>query len=1294
MKTKLLLLFLFFSIFNLYPSSTDKKFYNINVMHGVSLREMASVCKDKDGFIWASSKTGVIRVSDRNYKIYHLPFKSSNIINVRLSCENGMLIAFTNNGQIFRYNKLYDRFDFFMDLRKELDDHFISIDYIIIDKDGSFWMNTSAGFCHYDKKRLKRMNRNKLSVKCIRRFDSENIFVAQQENIYLMNTSTFKLKELFKYGRKLNVSSIFFDKKKRVIWLGTSTDGLFYYDMATKKLKSVEEFPKQPVTVITESPDATLLIGVDGKGMLEMNKESKSILKIFREDVDNPYSLRGNGVYDIFCDNNRRVWVVTYSGGLSYLEWNSTLINHISHQINNSNSLGNNDVNNIIEDSKGDIWFATNNGIYRWRVATDRWDSYYKNKENQAQVFQTLCEDDENRIWAGTYSSGFYVLDRESGRELAQYPNSQTPNLASCKFVMNLYKDSDGDIWIGGVTNLISYSKSKKEFRVYSQQPMRSFMEFAPGKILLGCTYSLILLDKASGHITYLAECLAQDIIVRGDDIWVATAGDGLLHYNYKTKKANRITMEAGLPSNFVNSLTYDNGYIWLGTENGLCKYNPNDNSVKSFYNNMAFVGTSFNNTAVCKLRNGELIWGTNNGAIMFNPNKLGKSLIKGKIFYENITIAGNSIRENKKLLNGIPVNEQTDLSFKSDQNTISLDLLALGVSSGEVKFSWKMDGLDTKYSNPSNQHIITYTNIPNGSYKLMIKMYNNSLSQVISERELNITVIPLFWQTWWFRLISIIIFAGIAIFLFRLYIIRLKQIHNEDKIRFFTNTAHDLRTSITLINAPIQELNKEEGLSGKGHYYLTLAVEQAERLSNVATQLLDFQKVDAGKGQLFPVMVDIVSLIFRRKTMFYSTAMKKNITINFSSNREEYFTAVDKLKIEKVIDNLLSNAIKYSFDDSTIDINIECTDYSWKMEVTDNGLGISENAQKRLFKEFYRGDNSINSHMVGSGIGLLLVKNYVIMHEGTVSLRSKENEGSKFTITIPYKEVSEKEVANSTDFSDVFSEKIFTKSAEPIKQDAGLKRTKSILIVDDNYDLRQFLKYSLEDEYRILDAENGLTAWELIKSESPDIIVSDVMMPEMDGFELCKLIKSTFETSHIPVILLTSLCERSNQLEGLGLGAEDYVTKPFDVLLLKQRIETIIRNRDIVRSKAIELVKSDADEEEKILPNQLNDNFVKMAVDVIKENINNIDFDKDSFAKEMNVSPSLLYKKLKSLTGQSPTDFIKDIRMKHAMDLLKSNRYSITEVSEMCGYSSISYFSTVFKKNYGKSPTEVLPTE
>lgn len=1287
MKSRLTLLFLFILSLNLY--SSDVKFYNINTMYGISMREMASVCKDNNGFIWASSKTGVLRITKSDYRIYPLPYKTANILTVRLVCNDSSLIAYTNNGQMFRYNELYDRFDLFLDIRESVNNDFLSVSKIAIDNEQTLWVSTSLGLCKYKNGVFEQISKDGFEVYSIALYDETHFLIATQKSIDLLDIHTLERKLVHKIDNGLLINNLFYDKSMNILWIGTSTDGLFYFDME-KKLLSVfpnKEFPKQPILAIEESSDSTLLVGIDGQGVWELDKNRKTVLNVFKDDVDNPLSLRGDGVYDIFCEDGERVWVATYSGGLSFYDRKSPLIKQIAHQINNKNSLGNNNVNKILEDSKGDIWFATDNGISRWRVATNTWDTYFQNKQEQAQVFLALCEDDEGNIWAGSYSSGFYILDRNTGKELAHYPQHASELGFKGRFIMDIYKDSEGDIWIGGIQDVICYLTKEKRFRVYDTQPMRSFAEYSPGKMLLACTYCVILLDKKTEEISFLAGCLAQDMLVLGSDIWTATSGDGLLHYNHETRKIQNIKSESGLPSNYVNSVMYDNGYLWLGTENGLCRYNPADSTVYTYYSTLGVSNTSFNINAACKLNNGELMLGTNSGAVMFDPGKLYQTQLKGRIFFQNINISGRSVRERPELLHGLPVDKQTSISFKYDQNTLMVEILPIGASSKEIKFSWKMEGLDAEWSRPSNQQIITYTNIPNGDFHLKIRMYDNSLAHIINERTLDIHVIPLYWQTWWFRLIVSIICISIAFFILNFYINRLKQRHAEDKIRFFTNTAHDLRTSITLINAPIQELNREKELSEKGTYYLNLAAEQSERLSNVATQLLDFQKVDMGKGQLFLVMVDIVNLVYRRQTMFRSTAGKKNVVLEFSSNQESYLSAVDELKIEKVVDNLISNAIKYSHTGGTVELTLNCDKEHWSLEVKDYGLGISDNAQKKLFKEFYRGDNKVNSRMVGSGIGLLLVKNYVMMHGGKVFLNSKEEEGSSFKTTIPFKEVVE-----TTSDKNRKAENIVLTDKQPvtIKEDESSDKKKSILIVDDNKDLRNFLKSSFEEEYKVWGANDGVEAWELLQKESPDLIISDVMMPNMDGFELCKLIKSTFETSHIPVILLTSLCDKSDQLEGLGLGAEDYITKPFDVSLLEQRIKSLVRNREIVREKALKLIRREDNKEQTILSNELNDRFVKKAVEVVHNNILNSEFDKENFAMEMHVSSSLLYKKIKALTGQSPSDFMKSIRLNHALELLQSHQHTITEVSELCGFSSISYFSTVFKKHFGKSPTEV----
>jgi signal transduction histidine kinase len=415
-------------------------------------------------------------------------------------------------------------------------------------------------------------------------------------------------------------------------------------------------------------------------------------------------------------------------------------------------------------------------------------------------------------------------------------------------------------------------------------------------------------------------------------------------------------------------------------------------------------------------LKNGQLAWGTNNGAIFFAPESIREISSNGKIFFQDLTISGRSIRETPSFKLKTPVDSLQNINLNYSQNTISLELISIGMQSGS-KFSWKLDGFDKDWTSPSGNRIVTYTNIPSGEFEFKIKLYDNSLSNVVAERSIAIKLIPPFWRTGWFWILIILILSGIMFLSLLYYINTLKQEHTEEKVRFFTNTAHDIRTSLTLIKAPVEELSKEKNLTESGKYYLNLAIEQARQLTSVVTQLMDFQKVDIGKDHLMLSMTDVVKLVSTRKITLASYAKSKNIELGFVSDRESYLTAVDESKTEKIIDNLISNAIKYSPENSLIQIELKCDDKKWVFQVKDKGIGISRRAQRQLFKEFYRGDNAINSKVVGSGIGLLLVRNYVTMHGGKISCTSQENVGSTFQVIIPSKTISSHCLLNKSNF-------------------------------------------------------------------------------------------------------------------------------------------------------------------------------------------------------------------------------------------------------------------------------------
>ena len=1279
--------------------SANVQFHDMNKKFGISLRETNEIIKDNYGFIWVSSKMGILRLAEDDYHIYKLPYETADVIGVKLAYnhKNSVLFAYTNNGQIFKYNTIYDRFDLLANLGKMMSNQFLSVNKMLVDDNNVVWLGTSAGLYRYADGKLSQVGKYDTNIRALEWSERDRLFVAYQNKITLLDTND-EGTEPFCEGIPdyIIISKLYYDKKSHRLWVGTLSSGLFYLTSGNTFLSShkVAGLPKQPILAIKANSDSTVLLGIDGQGIWELDKKNDQILNIYKQDSDNPLSLNGNGVYDIYCDDSRRrVWVCTYSGGVSYFEEATPQVARVEHMINNHNSLVDNDVNCIVEDGDRNIWFGTNNGISRWDTKDNRWSSYYKNEKKQAQVFLSLSEDNQGRIWAGTYSSGVYVLDSRNGQELAHYFKGNKNSKISVDYVFSIFKDSQGDIWIGGVQgDLICYSGKEDKVRSYPNYPVDVIKELSPNKILLGCTYGLLLLDKRTGETTKLVDgFLIYDILVKDNIIWLCTSGDGLAWYDIKTHKSGKFTTETGLPSNFVNSITYANGFLWLGTENGLCRFDPNDHSVLVYPTRVALSHVSFNRDANYLLRDGRLIWGTNRGAVIFNPKSIHRVSPKGKIYYQDLLISGRSIRNIPTFELKSPLDSLKSITLKYTQNTLALNLLSIGTSVTDSKFSWKLEGLDSHWSTPSGNHTLTYANIPSGDFDLKIRMYDSSMSHLIDERSIVLHMIPPFWQLGWFRFLIFLFVMGIAIIAFAYYIDRLKKRHSEEKIRFFTNTVHDIRTSLTLINAPIEELNKESNLSKLGRYYLNLATEQAGRLSSVVTQLMDFQKVDVGMEQINLAMLDVVELLRNRIQMFESLAKTKDIHLVFDTNQASCQTALDEALIERVFDNLISNAIKYSHPMSQVDINLRCQDAKWILEVKDQGIGISKKAQRHLFKEFYRAENAVNSKIVGSGIGLLLVKNYVNMHDGDILCSSQENAGTTFQITIPRKEISpEEEFMSKNEESKMPNPPLDIEEVRPGEStiEVPLKKMR-ILVVEDNDDLRGFLKNAFEEQFGVDDAHDGSEAWSVIQKKMPDLVVSDIMMPNMDGFELCEKMKSTYETSHIPIILLTSMSAKAQKLHGFGLGADDYLTKPFDVSVLIQKIKSIVQNRNVVRERALKLIRSD--EQESILTNELNDKFVRQMLEVVRANISNTEFNKDEFASAMNVSSSLLYKKIKSLTDQSPTDFVKAVRLDHALELLQEGRHTVTEISELCGFSSVGYFSTVFKKHFGKSPTDLL---
>ncbi|WP_291856921.1 two-component regulator propeller domain-containing protein [Marinilabilia sp.] len=1287
-KTYIFSLFLWCSII---AEANDYSFYNINEIYGTSIRGANSVCEDECGFIWVSSKAGIYRFTEDDKRQYHLPYITPNVLSVKLLYRNYHLYAYTNNGQFFEYNSLSDKFEFILDLRVLLENDYLVVSDVLVSDDYKFYIAATYGLYHYSEENgIKRINESDQKEHFLEWYNEKYFFWGHSENLYLVNAHSGKTELLSSIGNKepLQILELYFDKESENLWIGTVTGDAFYYDTRFDRLVPVkpEGFPGQPLMAIEANTDSTIMLGFDGQGLWEFDKKGTRVLNKYREDQDNPGSLAGNGVYDIFKDSKNRVWVCTFTGGVSFFKQTINPVRIIRHRVNTVNSLVNNVVNDVFEDSKKNIWFATNNGISKWNVKKDKWVSFFSSPPGDPRAFLSIFEDSRGRMWAGTWGGGVKVFDPESGNERLRSKDFGD-------FIFDANQDSDGYMWIGGIVEDIArYDIETDELKKYEKQPVYKIGESSENEMLFGCPYGLISLNKEGGSIEILMPgYIIHDFLVLDGIVWCATSGRGLVSYDIEDEAIEEYDMNNGLPSNFVNSICRDDNSFWLGTENGLCQFFPKTKKVVSYSSNLSLSNNSFNHDAASVLTTGELILGTNQGAVMFYPEDIKDLEIVGKIYFQDIIVSGCTIRDSAVYDLRVPVDSLNLVELAHHRNTLTIELLPVGASVPKTKFSWKLEGVNEDWSKPTSNRFLTFVNLSGGEYELKIRMLSNSLSQVIDERNLTIVIKPAFWNTWWFYLLFSLFIIGILYFVFRYHINLIQQLHSKEKIRFFTNTAHELRTSLTLISGPFEKIEKEYGHFKQGKYYIDLANEQIKGLLNISSQLLDFQKIDEGKAQMNFNMVDVVQLAEQRIMMFESYAQQKGVTLFFNSAETGLFSGLDINKIEKVIDNLLSNAIKYSIENGKVQVELWKNKKSWFLSVQDEGIGISTAGQKQLFKEFYRSPNAVNSSVVGSGIGLLMVKNYSEMHGGKVRFESQENVGSTFTLEIPLRNVG-----NSYKNCDVTNESpqtIGINSNSVVDdlpgKDQEIGRKMSILIVEDNERLKSFLEVSLRDEFNVCTASDGQMALDIVHRKTPDMVVSDILMPGMDGFELCEKMKSNSETAHIPVVLLTALEGKALQLKGLGLGADAYLTKPFDLRLLEGRIKSIISNRKVVIDRSLKLI--DCDRETSLFENKLNERFVKRALEVVESNMSNLKFGKEEFSSEMSVSPSLLYKKVKSLTGQSPSDFIRAVRLNYTLKLLQTGGYTVTEVSEKAGFSSVGYFSTAFKKFYGKSPKDII---
>lgn len=1267
----------------------------LDVEKGLSGRQTFNVVQDRKGFIWISTYAGIDRYDGATIKKYPIDmlYKNRIVRKIRVILDReSNLWAYTDRGSLFRYDRQQDDFI----LYKNLDRYIRSIHF---DNDNNLWVGFAeelANVTSLDSISIpifREINSDEKIVQ-IMDFDVQHFLIVTSKDVYKFNIHQKTFMSVFSgelSGRKkFSIEACFFDSEMSELWIGAVNHGLYVYDMNKKLLRSINDqrLFDHPILCIQQLDEKYLLLGTDGLGACLLNKEILKIENIYTQQSSVGNRISANAVYDIYVASKDKVYLSTFSGGVSVLNFSGTKFHVIKHEENNLNSLCNDVVCDILEDHHKNLWFATNNGMSRWNKKTDKWTKMLEGK-NVLNLFL----DSKGNIWAGTFSSGVFVFNKE-GQLLANYVETNDNKGLGSNFIYTTCEDEDGNIWLGGRRgNLTKYDARTKTFSQLSASQINLIISQGASGVLMATEHGVFRIKLSEmkrvgcSFNKNLKSLFVTDMYIESDSIlWVSTYGGGIGRCNFNTGDVQSFTKNDGLPSNMVHALLSDEKEIlWFSSDNGIGYLDTKTCQVRTFSKADGLSGNQFRQLSRVKDSNGMFFFGSYEGVTCFYPDEIQKRNSTGKLIFGDFYLFNKVVKPNAEsaiLEKSLDNTSKICLNYK--QHSFSINFTAVDFLINESRrYMWRLDGLETDWYGPTKEHMAHYTNIKPGEYVFQVK-YMDDNNMVIDKRKIEITVSPPFWETIWARIIFLLSIIGLVYFAYWYILQSMKKKQSEEKIEFFINTAHDLRTPLTLISAPIYELKEDIIPTERSEFLLKIVLSNLDKLNKMFSQLLDFQKAYELKDQLLIREYDVNRYLTEKYEAWAPMMESKSRTLELVIPEQVIREWFDAEKMDKILDNLLSNALKYTKKKGKIVLQLTHDNTHWKIAVIDDGIGISRQGIKSLFSRFYRARNAVNSQISGSGLGLLLIKRYVSLHKGRVTVNSVENKGAEFYLQ--FKRGNRH--FHSEVVLDAYDMPIHNLDQEDKSEEQAVKVKTKVLVVEDNDDLRDYLKLSLNYYYQIFTASNGLEAWEIIPEVNPDIIVSDYQMPLMDGFQLCEKVKRTFKTSHIPIIILTVLNDKTHIERGFTVGADDYIEKPFDIKYLRLKIDSIIQNRKLLRQKYLG---SDNDSEMEKTDNSLNDEFISRATRIIQENIDNRQFTISGFSKELGLSRSLLYAKFNTITGYTPNDFIKVTRMKKAICYFKEKKYSINEVALMVGFEEPSYFSTCFKKIYGKSPKQFI---
>lgn len=1297
--------------------SYGQSYRYITVDKGLSSRRVYSITKDREGYMWFLTNNGIDRYNGKEFKNYPSETTSQNP-NFPLSQDElkidefGILWGIGKNGTFYKYDSVKDKFDT-IDISKNkiLPPR---ITYTYLGPNHTVWLCNKNDIYLYDvdqQEYREIRSTNPYPITEVQHVEKNMFYIGTERGLFLAHLSDNVLKPIHNLAMdtiSIRVQKLYYSASHQKLLIGTLRNGVYLYDLKKNQMRELG-VPKDIQIMkfaVYGSNYQNILIATFGAGIYKYDLIEDKLEPFLSADYTAENKMNGNNINEIYVDEKQRVWASVYPMGVTLYMRSYPDYNWIRHAINNTQTIANNQVNYIIQDSDGDLWYATNDGISLYRKKDKSWEHYLSNQLGDTQsknhIYLTLCEIKPGIIMTGGYMSGFYWIDKKEKKTHYLTPNFYGDEYKDVnKYVRVILKDKEGYIWAGGYNKIEKIDWDNKKYKNFKiDHQVTCMAEKDEESIWVGTTDGLYRIEKETGKISTIdlpVMCKYISAIYQDneDNVYIGTCGSGLLIYNLKTGEfiSHRRKSCTLLANNIYAIVSNGNGDLLFSTEGGITRYFHQNKTFYNWTSEQGLISTSFNYNACLHTRENTLIFGSDNGAIEFSDEATLPYDNEEKIVFSNFrTIPKKSLYFPEEKSISIDINKQKKIKLPYSQNIFSFHISSINYESTDnVLYCWKIEGLHNKWSTPSKDNIVQYTNLSPGKYILRVRSVMRDNFTVLDEKAIEVDIAPPFWGTIWAKAMFALMLFSIGSIVLRYFWMKREKRLAADKVEFYINTAHDIRTPLTLIKVPLEELIKEKGLSDKGKQYLNMALRKTNELCDLISNTLAYEKSTQKETSLYIRKYDINDIIEKSMEHFMPYAVSKKLTFTYTPNEKVSEVWIDKDKINSILQNLISNALKYTNKNGRVEISILQENDNWGIRIQDTGIGIPEKEQKELFNLFFRASNA--AHIKDStGIGLNMVQKLVKSHKGFIQFESTENKGSTFTVFFPigykyYKqELIEFSEENKEQVQNVQRNMEEEKNKPCVEEDRKKYR---IIIVEDNDEMRLFLDSLLSETYTVFTTKDGLEGWRSIKKSNPDLVISDIMMPGLSGDKLCKRMKEDIETSHIPIILLTALGDAEHVVYGLSSLADSYMAKPFNAEVLHATIKTLIRNRSILKDK---FAKFSPEEEVSELPVNASDldvQFMKKVKEIIEMNLNNSDFTVDGLAALLNMSRSSFFKKLKNLTDQAPNTIIRNVRLNKAAELLWEKHHTVAEVSDMTGFSDVKYFRKLFKKRFGCTPSE-----